>query len=410
MNYPPEAESFRERVRQILAEELPLDWAGIGSIADRQDALDFSEAWRATLHRRGLLGLTWPTEYGGQGLSKLHQVVLVEELMRAGVPNGGMNDMVSIKMIGNILLMWGTEEQKRYFVPRILSNEHIWCQGFSEPEAGSDLAALRTRAVREGDQWVLNGQKIWTSQAHRANWIFALARTDPSAPKHRGISFLLVPIDQPGVEVRPIRMMNGDSDFCEVFFDNAKASADHVVGPVHGGWKVTKSLLGFERGEEAATMPIAFRAELDRLIELARSRDLSNDPVIRQRLADCHCRVESMRHLGHRVLTGYLKGNPPGPESSVLKLFWSEYHQDVTTLALDILGPAGQVPQGRGPLRTLRTDDPGAPFDSTGSWTTTYLNALAGTIYAGTSEVQRNIIAETVLGLPREPVPATAAD
>jgi alkylation response protein AidB-like acyl-CoA dehydrogenase len=403
ISYPPEAGAFRAQVCRVLAEELPPGWSGLGAIPGRDEALAFSESWRATLHRRGLLGLNWPVEYGGQGLSHLHQVVLVEELMRAGVPAGGLNDMVSIKMMGNTLLRWGTEEQRRYFLPRILSNAHIWCQGFSEPEAGSDLAALRTRAVRGGDEWIVNGQKIWTSQAHRANWIFVLARTDPDAPKHRGISFLLVPMDQPGVEVRPITMMNGDDDFCEVFFDDARTPAGHVVGPVNGGWHVAKSLLGFERGEEAATMPIAFRAELDRLITLARARGAVDDPMIRQRLADCHCRVESMRHLGYRVLTDYLKGNPPGPESSVLKLFWSEYHQDVTTLAMDILGPSGQVLEGRGPLRSLRTDDPGAPFDSTASWAATYLNARAGTIYAGSSEVQRNIIAETVLGLPREP-------
>ncbi|AXI76173.1 acyl-CoA dehydrogenase family protein [Peterkaempfera bronchialis] len=404
--YPPEAEEFRAYVRQVLAEELPADWAGVGAIADRAEALAFYESWRAVLARRGLLGVTWPVEYGGAGLSALHQVVVAEELTRAGAPTGGISDMVSIKMIGNILLLWGTEEQKKHFVPRILSNEHIWCQGFSEPEAGSDLAGLRTRAVLDGDEWVINGQKIWTSQAHRANWIFVLARTDPDASKHRGISFLLVPVDQPGVQVRPIRTMNGDSDFCEVFFDNARTAADLVLGPVNGGWKVAKSLLGFERGEEASTMPILFRAELDRLIELAQERGVAQDPVIRQRLAWCHCRVEAMRHLGYRVLTQYLKGGTPGPESSVLKLFWSEYHQAVTSLALEILGPDALAPEGRGPLRTLRTDDPGVPPGSTGSWTGTYLNARAGTIYAGASEVQRNILAETVLGLPREPAVA----
>ncbi|MGW6360277.1 acyl-CoA dehydrogenase family protein [Streptomyces sp. NPDC055092] len=401
--YPPEAEEFRARVRQVLAEELPPGWAGIGAVVDRDEGLAFYESWRAVLARRGLLGVTWPVEYGGAGLSALHQVVLAQELTRAGVPTGGINDMVSVKMIGNILLLWGTEEQRERFVPRIISNEHIWCQGFSEPEAGSDLAGLRTRAVLDGDRWVINGQKIWTSQAHRANWIFVLARTDPDAAKHRGISFLLVPVDQPGVEVRPIRTMNGDSDFCEVFFDDAYTDADLVVGPVHGGWKVAKSLLGFERGEEAATMPIAFRAELDRLIELARARGVAKDPVIRQRLAQCHCRVEAMRHLGHRVLTQYLKGGTPGPESSVLKLFWSEYHQEATSLALEILGDDALAPEGRGPLRTLRTDDPGAPPVSAGSWVGTFLNSRAGTIYAGASEVQRNILAETVLGLPREP-------
>src|SRR5690606_13905011 len=407
IRYPREAEEFREHVRRVLAEELPEGWTGLGAIADRDEALAFVESWRATLYRRGLLGLSWPKEYGGQGLSKLHQVVLVEELVRAGLPTGGVNDMVSIKMIGNTLLRWGTEEQKRHFLPRILSNEHIWCQGFSEPDAGSDLASLRTRATRHGDSWILNGQKIWTSQARRANWIFVLARTDPDAPKHRGISFLLVPLDQPGVEVRPIRMMNGDEDFCEVFFTDAVTAANNIVGSENRGWEVATSLLGYERGEEAATLPIAFREELDRLVALARERGLSGNPVIRQRLAECYCRVESMRHLGMRVLSGYLKGEPPGPESSVLKLFWSEYHQDATSLAMEILGSAGQVVEGRWPLRSMRTDDPGAPVNSRASWIGTYLNARAGTIYAGSSEVQRNIIAERVLGLPREaPAPA----
>lgn len=406
IGYPREAEDFREHVRQVLAKELPPGWKGIGAITAPDEAVAFYGSWRSVLARHGLLGLTWPKEYGGAGLTPLHQVVLAEELVRAGVPNGGLNDMVSIKMIGNILLKWGTPEQKAHFVPRIISGADVWCQGFSEPEAGSDLAALRTRALSTGDRWVINGQKLWTSQAHRANWIFVLARTDPRAPKHRGISFLLVPMDQPGVRVRPIRMMNGDSDFCEVFFDEAVTEVGNILGPVDGGWAVAKSLLGFERGEEAATMPIAFRAELDRLIALARERGLTSDPVVRRRLAWCHCQVEAMRHLGLRVLTQYLQGGSPGPESSIFKLYWSEYHQRVTSLALDILGIDATVPVGRGPLRTLRTDDPGTPAGSTGSWVGTYLNALAGTIYAGTSEVQRNIIAETVLGLPREPVPA----
>jgi hypothetical protein len=405
IDYPAEAEEFRAQVRRILAEELPEQWAGIGAIPDRADGLAFYDTWRAVLARRGLLGLTWPAEYGGAGRSALHQVVLAEELTRAGVPTGGLNDMVGIKMIGNILLLWGSEEHKRRFVPSIISGEHIWCQGFSEPGAGSDLAALRTRAAlgADGSRWVVNGQKIWTSQAHRANWIFVLARTDPDAPKHRGISFLLVPMDQPGVRVRPIRVMNGDSDFCEVFFEDAVTDADLVLGPVHGGWQVAKSLLGFERGEEAAVLPIAFRAELDRLVALARQRGLAGDPVIRRRLAACHCRVEAMRHLGHRVLTEYLRGGTPGPESSVLKLFWSEYHQESTSLALELLGPDALAPTGRGPLRTLRTDDPGVPPGSSGSWVGSYLNARAGTVYAGSSEIQRNILAETVLGLPREP-------
>jgi hypothetical protein len=402
LDYPPEAERFRAEVRAVLAEELPAGWAGIGALEDTAEANDFVERWRAALVRRGLLGITWPVEYGGRGLTKLHQVVLMEELARSGVPYGGHNDTFGLKMVGNTVLLWGTDEQKRHFLPRILSGADRWCQGYSEPESGSDLASLRTRAVLDGDQWVLNGQKIWTSQAQRANWIFVLARTDPDAPRHRGISFLLVPMDQPGVTVRPIRSATGDTEFNEVFLDDARTPAGHVVGPVNGGWKVAQTLLGYERGDEAAVNPILFRAEYDRLVELARERGRADDPLVRDQLARLYVDVETMRCLGYRVLTGYLAGSTPGPESSVSKLYWSEYHQRATDLALELLGAGGQVLTGRPPLRGFRTDDPGAA-NSTASWFGSYLNSRAGTIYAGTSEVQRNILAETVLGLPREP-------
>jgi alkylation response protein AidB-like acyl-CoA dehydrogenase len=251
---------------------------------------------------------------------------------------------------------------------------------------------------------VINGQKVWTSGAQHSDWIFILARTDPAAPKHRGISFLLVPLRQPGIEVRPFRMLTGRDHFNEVFFTDARTDADLVVGEVNDGWQVANTLLGIERGEEAATNPIQFRAELDRLVELARTYGRDTDPVIRQRLAWCWSKVEIMRLLGLRILTGWLNGTAPGPEATVAKLFWSEYHQQVTELAMDILGMDGQVLTGRQPLRTYRTDDPGAP-NTSGSWTTTHLTALSGTIYAGTSQIQRNILAERVLGLPREPRP-----
>ncbi|MEU7811683.1 acyl-CoA dehydrogenase family protein [Pseudonocardia sp. NPDC049154] len=407
LDYPPEAEEFRAEVRAILAEELPGVWRGLGALTDPKEADAFVARWRDVLARRRLLGVTWPEEYGARGLTKLHQVVLVEELAKAGVPVGGHNDTFGVKMVGNTLLLWGSDEQKSHFLPRILSGEDRWCQGYSEPGSGSDLASLSTRAVRDGDEWVLNGQKIWTSQAQRANWIFVLARTDPAAPKHRGISFLLVPMDQPGVEVRPIRSATGESEFNEVFFDDARTASANVVGPVHGGWKVAQTLLGFERGDEAATNPILFRAEFDRLVELARDTGRIGDPVVADRLAQLYCEVEIMRFLGYRVLTGYLAGNAPGPESSVSKLYWSEYHQRATDLALELEGMRLQVLSGRLPLRAFRTDDPGAPPE-TGTWLGSYLNARAGTIYAGTSEVQRNILAESVLGLPREPRPATS--
>ena len=407
MSYPAEAESFRAEVRTVLARELPPAWAGIGAIPGRQDAERFAAHWRQVLYRRGLLGITWPPEHGGRGLSRLHQVVLMEELARAGAPFGEHTDLFGIKMLGSTLLRWGTAEQRRRFLPRILSGEDRWCQGFSEPGAGSDLASLTTRATlvkgdgEVGGDWVIDGQKVWTSVAHRANWIFLLARTDPQARGHRGISFLLCPLDQPGIEIRPIRALTGDSDFHEVFFTGARTHADLVVGAPGEGWPVAMTLLGHERGEEAATNPILFRAELDRLLALAAERGRDHDPLIRQRLAWCYARVEIMRYLGYRILTQVLNGTELGAAASVAKLYWSEYHAAATELALDIGGLAGLVPEGRGPLRAVRTDDPGAP-NSSGSWLGAFLNARAGTIYAGTSEVQRNILAETVLGLPKE--------
>ena len=336
-------------------------------------------------------------------MSKLEQIVLVEECARAMVPLGPASDTVTVKMVGNTLLKWGTEEQKRRFLPRILSGEDTWCQGFSEPNAGSDLASLGTRAALDGDEWVIDGQKIWTSFATHANWIFVLARTDLSAPKHRGISFLLAPMSTPGIEVRPIRMLTGGSEFNEVFFDGARIPVGNVVGPVHGGWAVAMSLLGHERGEEAALNPIMFRHEYDRLVALAREHGRIDEPLIRSRLAWCYERVEIMRLLGLRILTQYLRDGDLGPAASISKLYWSEYHQVAANLAMEIMGAAGLVPEGHVPPRAYRTDDPGAP-NSTASWEHVWmLNAASGTVYAGTSQVQRNILGESILGLPREP-------
>jgi alkylation response protein AidB-like acyl-CoA dehydrogenase len=401
IDYPPHTDAFRAEVRAFLTGQLPADWTGIGAL-DEESAWAFARDWRIRLAERGYLSVAWPEEYGGRGLSKLHQVVLMEELARAGVPFGLPQDTFGVKMLANTLLRWGTEEQKRHFLPRILSGEDTWCQGYSEPGAGSDLASLTTRARLEDGEWVIDGQKVWTSGAHHSDWIFVLARTDPQAAKHRGISFLLVPLRQPGVEVRPFRMASGQMHFNEVFFTGARTRADLVVGGAGNGWTVAQSLLGVERGEEAATNPILFRAEVERLVELARLYGRDKDPVIRQRIAWCWSKVEIMRYLGYRVLTGWLKGAGPGPETSISKLFWSEYHTEVTDLAMDIMGLHGQVPAGRQPLRTYRTDDPGAA-NSSASWSTTYLIARSGTIYAGTSQIQRNILAEKVLGLPREP-------
>ena len=311
---------------------------------------DDTETWRRTLHEHGLLAVAWPREYGGGGLTKREQVVLAEEFARAGVPTGAPQDNFGIKMVGNTLLRWGTEEQRRRFLPRILSGADRWCQGYSEPDAGSDLAALSTRAVRDGDEWVIDGQKIWTSLAADATWIFLLARTDPDARGHRGISFLLCPMDQPGIEVRPIEMLNHEREFCEVYFTGARTPVENVVGEVGAGWTVAMTLLSHERGEEAATNPILFRAEFDRLVALAREYGRDRDPVVRDRLAWCFTKVETMRYLGERILTQYLRDGELGPAASISKLYWSEYHQRVSELAMQIMGADGLVPTGRRPV------------------------------------------------------------
>ena len=401
--YSAAAEEYREKVQAFLAEKLPPNWKGIGALTG--DALEhFVAELRATLFSSGYLAPGWPVEFGGGGLSELEQVIIAEEFARAGVPTGGQNDTFSIQMLGNTLLLFGTEEQKRHYLPRLLAGEDTWCQGYSEPNAGSDLSNVGLRAELDGDQWILNGQKIWTSQGHLADHVFTLARTDPDAPKHKGISFLLVDMKQPGIEVRPIKMLSGESEFNEVFYTDAVVPKENVVGGVNNGWAVAMGLLGFERGAAASIAPIAFEDEFNRLLQLAKDRGVNNDPRIRQKLAWCYSKVQVMRYLGMRTLTKFLAGHHPGPDGAIFKLYWSEYHLLVTELGVDILGMDAMAPTGRMPSNAFATDDSGAPNDSM-SWTMTFLNARAGTIYAGSSQVQRNIIGEMVLGLPKEPKP-----
>ena len=399
--YPPEAAAYRDKVKTFLAENLPAGWGGIGQL-DGAELEAFVTQWRATLHAAGYLAPNWPAEYGGGGLSALEQVILAEEFARAGAPMGGPNDVFGIQMLGNTILRWGTEEQKKHYLPRILSGEDTWCQGYSEPNAGSDLSNLGLKGQLDGDQWILNGQKIWTSAGHLADHIFTLARTDPDAPRHKGISFILVDMRQPGIEVRPIKMISGESEFNEVFYTDAVAPKDNVIGGVNNGWAVAMTLLGFERGEAAAVSPIRYQAEMDRLLLLAKQYGKADDPRIRQRLAWCYSQVQIMRYLGMRTLTQFLKGHHPGPDAAIGKLFWSEFHKINTELAMDIMGMDGLVPTGRKPSSAFGPDDAGAP-NSTNSWAMTFLNARAGTIYAGSSQIQRNITGEMVLGLPKEP-------
>lgn len=358
--------------------------------------------WYLTLSRKGWIAPAWPRERGGMGLSPGKQVIMLEEQERLGL--GRMPDQ-GITQVGPTIMRFGTEAQKERYLPPILAGENIWCQGYSEPNAGSDLSNLGLRAVLDGDQWVLNGQKIWTSSGHLADHIFTLARTDADAPKHKGISFLLVDMRQPGIEVRPIEMISGEKEFNEVFYTDVRVPKENVVGGVNNGWAVAMGLLGYERGEAAATAPIRFAAELDRLLTLAKERGVTGDARMRQRLANAHIKVQVMRFLGMRTLTRFLAGHHPGPESAIFKVFWSEYHRKITELGVEVLGMDALVPSGRRSSSAFQTDDVGAP-NSSNSWVMTFLHARAGTIYAGSSEIQRNILGEMVLGLPKEPKPA----
>ena len=353
--YSADAVAYREKVQAFLAEKLPAKWRGIGAL-EGDELSAFVKEWRTTLYTAGYLAPGWPIEYGGAGLSALEQVIIAEEFAKAGVPTGGPNDVFGIQMLGNTLLQWGTDEQKDRYLPRILSGDDTWCQGYSEPNAGSDLSNVGLRGVLDGDQWTLNGQKIWTSAGHLADHIFTLVRTDPDAPRHKGISFILVDMRQPGIEVRPIKMISGESEFNEIFYTDATAAKDEVVGGVNNGWAVAMTLLGYERGEAAATVPIRYQAELDRLLLLAKESGVIDDPIIRQRLAWCYAKVQIMRYNGMRTLTKFLQGHHPGPDAAISKLYWSEYHKVVTELSLDILGANAMTPSGRHPSTAFQTD------------------------------------------------------
>lgn len=367
VSYPPEAEAFRDRIREFVAEHLPPGWPGPGALPPHERE-EFARHWRRALAGAGLVAVSWPTEYGGGGLSPMEQVVLAEEFARAGAPERAENDLLGIDLLSNTLIALGSEAQKRHFLPRILSGEHRWCQGFSEPEAGSDLASVRTRGVLDGDEWVINGHKIWTSAGTTANWIFLLARTDPSAAKHRGLSFLLVPMDQPGVVVRPIVNAAGHSSFSEVFLTDARTSAGNVVGRVGDGWSTAMTLLGFERGSHIATAAIDFERDLQRLCELARDRGLHTDPRVRDGLAWCYARVQIMRYRGYRDLTLALTGRPPGAEAAITKVIWSEYFRRYTDLAVEILGLEALGPRGPGNGGARLVPEAGTPTPRPAGW------------------------------------------
>ncbi len=370
----------------------------------------FEKGWTPKLADGGWICASWPKEYGGRGLSIMESVALNEEFARLDAPMRA--DFFGDTLVGPTILRWGSEEQKRFFLPKILRGEIVWCQGFSEPDAGSDLASLKTRAELDGDEWVINGQKVWTTQAQYADYIFLLCRTDPDAPPHKGISYLLVPMRQPGIEVRPIAQMGGSEEFNEVFFTNARCPRDAVVGGVDNGWSVAMTTLGFERGTSATTGYRRFQKELDHIIQLARSNGRLNDALIRQRLALAWSKVKIMQINGLRTLTAALNGdNSAAALGATNKMFWSEYHRDVMELAIDILGMEGQILTGREDGAGVDDDEfvpavggprprPGYPVSAL---QTSFFFSRSETIWGGTAQIQRNIVAERVLGLPKEP-------
>jgi alkylation response protein AidB-like acyl-CoA dehydrogenase len=400
-DYTDEAAAFRTRIKGFLAEELPDGWSGMGEFSPDERA-SFIASWRQTLAANRLLAVAWPTEYGGAGLSQMERTVLAEEFAAAGVPSGSDNDIFSIGMIGHTIIEWGTEEQKQYYLPRILDGSDVWCQGYSEPNSGSDLASLSTKAELDGDEWIINGQKVWTSQGHNANWIFVLCRTQPDAVKHAGISFVLCPIDQPGVEMQPIVNAARHHDFNEVFFTDARAPKENVLGGVNNGWAVANTLLAYERGDDATTNGIRYAEEFWRLAEEAKVRGRLDDPVMRQRFAWAYTKTQILRFSGLRIVARSVQGYSQGPESSLNKLIWSEYHHKFTELAMDVIGMDATAPSGRDAATGVGVDDVGSPFSSRG-WVTTFIGARPGSIYSGSTEIQRNIVGERVLGLPKEP-------
>ena len=337
-------EVFRAEVKAWMAEHLVDAYAALGTGADMGEGeeLDIRRAWERELAAGGWVGMSWPQQYGGRDLPLTQQMIFSEEYARAGGPQ--RVGFFGEQLLGPTLMMFGTEEQKQRFLPPILHAEEFWCQGFSEPDAGSDLANVKTSAVLDGDEWVINGQKVWTSLGHIADWIFVVCKTDPTAgKKHEGISFILCPIQQPGVEMRPITQITGTAEFNEVFFTEARTSAEMLVGPLGQGWKVVMATLGFERGTAFLAQQLRFAEEYNAVVEFARKRGHAVDPIVRQRLADAYIGLEIMRLTGLRTVSKILQGGQPGPESSIGKLHWSKWHQRLGELEMELMGADGQI-------------------------------------------------------------------
>jgi alkylation response protein AidB-like acyl-CoA dehydrogenase len=384
-----EVQEFRAEVRQWLADNLVGEYAalkGLGGPGREHEAFEERLAWNRHLAAAGLTCLGWPVEHGGRGLSVAHRVAFYEEYAIANAP--AKVNHFGEELLGPTLIAYGTPEQQQRFLPKIVDVTELWCQGYSEPGAGSDLANVATTAAldEEGEQWRINGQKVWTSLAHWAQWCFVVARTEKGSKRHAGLSYLLVPLDQPGVEVRPIIQLTGDSEFNEVFFDDARTDASLVVGEPGDGWRVAMGTLTFERGVSTLGQQIEYARELSGVAELAKKTGAADDPLIRERLTRSWVGLRTMRSYALATMDVEEGGQAVPGKDSVSKLLWANWHRELGEIAMDVSGMAGL---------TLTDGD----FDE---WQRLYLFSRADTIYGGSNEVQRNIIAERVLGLPRE--------
>jgi alkylation response protein AidB-like acyl-CoA dehydrogenase len=390
IRFSNEDEAFRREAASWLEDTLRGEFAvvrGRGGPGDEGALIEERRAWERKLAEGGWTCIGWPAEWGGRAASLTQQVLFHEEYARAGAP-GRLNHMGET-LLGPTLIAFGSAEQKRRFLPRIVSGDEIWCQGYSEPNAGSDLANVQTRARLDGEEWVVDGQKVWTSWAAWADWCFVICRTDPESRRHAGLSYLLVPMDQPGVEIRPIQQITGDADFFEVFYDGARTAAENIVGAPGDGWKVARATLALERGVSTLGQQMSFRNELEEIIRIARENGKARDPVIRQRIADAWMGLEIQRANALRTLSEEADLAPAG---MIHKIFWATWHRSLGKLAMDVLGAEAEIASGDPyALTTLQR---------------LFLFTRADTLYGGSNEIQRNVIAERALGLPREPRPA----
>ena len=393
LNYTPEDVAFRKQVRAWLEQNLP---------AAPLRSLDERKVWHRKLYEAGFLGMGWPKEYGGQGARPMEQAIVADEMARSGAPSP--TNGLGLGIVGPTIVVHGDEWQKKRYLQKILTAEEMWCQLYSEPNSGSDLASLKTSAEDKGDHFVVNGQKIWTSGGKVADWGLLLARTDPKAAKHKGISCFLMHMRQPGVEVRPLKQMTGSSEFCEVFMTGARVEKENQIGRLGEGWAIANTTLGYERGGRSLARISAYSAQYKRLVDATRrlqrhGQPLIDSPLIRQKLGKIWADLEVERYNALRVLTQLEKGEHPGAAGSLTKLSYSEFEKRFMEVAQEILGPYGQLTDGAPPELALEID---TAVGDQGTWAYAFLWSRAGTIYAGSSEIQKNVIGERILGLPKE--------